>query len=266
MLIVQLNKYVFHLAYSGTNYRGWQWQPNAYSVQQCLEEAFAQVLKEKINCLGCGRTDAEVHASQYFMQINCKAIVDEKTTAIINKVLPSDISIYSFFEVAPNFNVRYDATSRTYRYYFHTQKTPFLSHQSSYYQILDFNKNAVLEALQLIKAQQDFKAFCLNPDKHNTTLVNVAEVSLLHSKSFPIYSIQIKANRFLRGMIRALMYSIIKIGNNTLQVSDFKKVLQAVQAANNLQIAYPQGLYLAEVCYNNLEVDPIKEPVFGLLE
>ena len=261
-----MNKYVFHLAYSGSNYRGWQWQPNAYSVQQCLEEVFAQVLKEKINCLGCGRTDAEVHASQYFMQINCNAIIDERVIAIINKVLPNDISIYDFFEVAPKFNVRYDAISRTYRYYFHTQKTPFLSHQSSYYQILDFNKSAVLEALQLIKAQQDFKAFCLNPAKHNTTLVNVVEISLMQSQSFPIFCIEIQANRFLRGMIRALMYSIIKIANHTLQVSDFKKVLQAAQAANNLQLAYPQGLYLAEVCYKDIEAQAIEETVYSLLK
>ena len=135
-------KYFLHLAYKGTNYHGWQWQPNVISVQQVIEEALAKVFKkEKMSIAGCGRTDAGVHASQYYAQVKIEESFDFDPVFRLNKILPPDIRIYEMIPVVQNMHAQHSPISRCYTYYFHTQPNPFINDVSTFVeQELDFEK------------------------------------------------------------------------------------------------------------------------------
>ncbi len=253
-------RYFFHIAYKGTQYRGWQRQPNAISVQEVLENEINRILKLNTYIVGCGRTDAEVHASQFFFHLDVKKEWDFDLKFRLNKALPPDIAIYDIIPVADRANARFDAIQRTYDYFIHTEKRPFLCQTSACYQA-DMDVERMRRAAHLLMKYQDYKAFCKTPDKHNTTICNIMNTDLFVKNEGKQIQFQITANRFLRGMIRIIVARLIAVGKGNISLEEFEGYLSATKTPKFTNFAYPQGLYLSKVVYPYLDL-----PKTGLMD
>jgi tRNA pseudouridine38-40 synthase len=249
-------KYFFHIAYHGYHYRGWQRQPGIITVQEVLENAFERILKEKVTVFGCGRTDAMVSASQYFFHIETLKEWDYDLVFRLNKVLPRDIAVFDIIPAAEDQHARYNAVSRTYDYFLHTYKDPFLGDFSSMYLVerLDFEK--MKEAIALLMKYEDYHAFCKSPEKHNHTKCIVTHAQLFHTEKGDRLRFRITANRFLKCMIRMLMGKFLEIGRGESTVEAFEHSLRTQEASALLLPAHPQGLYLSKVSYPFLDIPP----------
>jgi len=259
-----MSRFFIHLAYRGSKYRGWQWQPDVKNtVQGELERTFEKILKRKATLYGCGRTDAEVHASQYFMHVD----IDEKELDFkdfckdlkrrLNFVLPYDISVYDVIKMPENAHARYDALERTYHYHIHFEKNPFLRFSSSYYPNYEYNYNRMLEVVELYKKQKDFRSMCKKPDQYKTTLCRIDEVVLEQNLETNSLVFKVTANRFLQGMIRQLVGRMLDVGRNNLSIEELKKCFETGNKPKITTPAYPQGLFLYKVKYPYLEIKPI---------
>jgi tRNA pseudouridine38-40 synthase len=244
-----------HLAYKGTNYRGWQRQPDAISVQEVLETALVKVLKTSVSCIGCGRTDAQVHASQFFAHADIEKDFDFDLIFRLNKALPPDIAIFDIFAVDARNHARFDATERTYNYFIHTYKEPFLNEQSAYYDE-KFDLSGMKAATALLTKYNDYRALCISPDKHNTTICHVTSATLFSDLDGDKIRFQITANRFLRGMIRLIMSKMLDIGTGKLSLDEFESYLITKQTPRIMRPAKASGLYLSKITYPFLDIPP----------
>ncbi len=259
-----MTRYFFHIAYQGTHFRGWQWQSNVSSVQELIELRLAQAIKlEKITIIGCGRTDAGVHANQYFFHADIKTIPDDLKHRL-NKLLPKSIVIYEIIPIKEKIHARFDATLRQYDFFAHTSKDPFLFGLSSLFETKKLNLEKMKKAVEIIGMQENFRAFCKSPDKHNTTICRIYSVKLFIDKSGKKIRFQITANRFLKGMIRILMQKILEIGSGTFTLEAFDNCFASNTAAKKTKSALPDGLYLSKVEYSSLKREPM--PVSPLFE
>ncbi len=154
-------RYFFHIGYHGTHYNGWQKHPGSNSVQQKLETALSKLLKVPIAINGCGRTDAQVHASQYFFHVDIENEWDFDLFFRLNKILPDDIAIFEIIPMQGQPHARFDAIKRTYDYFIHTYKDPFLSNYSSFYPYPDLNLDKMKAAVALLPKYTDYRA-CVN--------------------------------------------------------------------------------------------------------
>ncbi|WP_421919043.1 tRNA pseudouridine(38-40) synthase TruA [Marinifilum sp.] len=245
-------RYFFHIAYKGGNYRGWQKQINACSVQESIEDVLSKFLKEKVHCIGCGRTDAGVHASQYYFHIDVSHEISENLLFAINRMLPPDISIFDFSRVDSKNHAQHSALKRTYNYFIHTCKNPYLNDISSLYS-LDLDSKKMQLAAQLLVGEKDFRAFCKTPDRHNHTLCIVSKAQVYRSSDNQFFRFEISANRFLKGMIRIIVNQLLEIGQGKLSIDEFKHQLNKQITPCPLNLAYPQGLYLSAIHYPFLE-------------
>lgn len=246
-------RYFVRSAYRGTRYRGWQRQAGGViTVQQTIEEVLARVMHEPVRVVGCGRTDAGVHASEYFLHFDCEGKLREDWLFIVNKQLPEDIVFYEVWPVAGSAHTRYDATQRTYDYFLHTAADPFLAPMSGYYPFDKINLGLLGAALAGLEGQHDFRAFCLTPDRHNTTACDLREASF-HRVADGRYRFRFVADRFLRGMIRILVHQLLLVGKGELAVEKFLGALRTGERLTATQ-AWPEGLFLSRVEYDSLEL------------
>jgi tRNA pseudouridine38-40 synthase len=249
-------RYFFHISYNGINYHGWQRQNSAISVREVFETNLAQVLKEPVECIGCGRTDTMVHANQFFFHIDIQKEWDFDLLFRINKMIPRDISVFDIIKVEDNQHARYDAISRTYDYFIHTYKDPFLNERSSLYLEKDFDLDKMNQAVKLISTYSNFYSFCLTPQKQFSTNCQISSAKLFSNHSADRLRFQITSNRFLRGMIRIIVAKLIEIGTGKLSVEEFENLLINKIALDNTKPAYPQGLYLSKIIYPYLNLPP----------
>ncbi|WP_116126226.1 tRNA pseudouridine synthase A [Lewinella sp. IMCC34183] len=248
-------RYFVQLAYRGTAYRGWQRQSGKVrTVQATIEAALTRVRgnarqpeaeQAPVRVVGCGRTDAGVHASDYYLHFDTEEALRDDWLFIMNKVLPDDIVLYRVWEVDSGAHVRYDATARTYDYHLHTAADPFLAPFSSFIDLPDFDTWAVEMSLRSLTGQHDFRAFCLTPDRHNTTTCDLREATL-HTEGEGRYRFRFVADRFLRGMIRILVYQLLRVGKGELPPDELEIALETGQRISVGQ-APPQGLFLSKV-------------------
>ncbi|MEL6867433.1 MAG: tRNA pseudouridine synthase A, partial [Bacteroidota bacterium] len=202
-------RYFFQIAYKGTAYRGWQRQINVPTVQEVMEQVLSQLLKRPITCIGCGRTDAGVHASQYFFHIDYEASLPENLLFLLQKNLPGDIVVYQIFLMEGWPHAQFDAVERTYRYYLHTQVNPFWQDLSAFYPI-DLSVPLLQKALDLLPQYQDYRAFCKTPDRHASTLCQVNFAHLASDVEQTYFCIELRANRFLKSMVRLLVGQLLE--------------------------------------------------------
>ena len=247
-------RYFLHLSYHGSNYRGWQSQGIGSSVQEEVEKKLSKILKNPINCMGCGRTDAEVNASQYFLHFDVKNQLDFDLVFRLNKILPDDISIFEIIPLPDNCHARFDAISRTYDYFIHTKKNPFLSKLSAFYLLDKLNLTNMNKAVGLLTKYNDFRSFCKTPEAHNTTICHVTAAKLFYNSDGENLRFQITANRFLRGMIRIIVKKLIELGKGEITLEEFENILIKNETPCNLKFAYPQGLYLSKIEYPYLSI------------
>ncbi len=247
-------RYFFHIGYHGYAYRGWQRQPKLPNIQQVLETTLSTILKTPTSIMGCGRTDAQVHASQYFFHADIQHSWDYDLLFRINKALPADISVFEIIPVEENHHARFDVSQRTYSYYIHTYKDPFLSTLSSFYDIRNLDIDSMRQAVALLPNYSDFRAFCKAPNTYDHTLCLVSDAYLLVDEQGDRLKFQISANRFLGRMIRLLVGKLIRIGKKELSVDEFEQYLITKEPPKTFHVAYPQGLYLSKVTYPYLDI------------
>lgn len=247
-------KYFLHIGYNGGNYHGWQSQPNAVTVQGVIEEKLQCIFKTNITVFGCGRTDAGVHASQYFLNITINRPFDFDLKFRLNKHLPNDIVVYDIMEVEERQHARYDAISRTYDYFIHLKKDPVLGQYSSYYELENLDFDAMQKAAEIIHLYDNFEAVCKQPDLHNHTICHVTHAKLYVNTTQQRLRFSITANRFLRGMIRILVGHLLKVGTGELTLDNFKRILSEQEVLTDKKPVFANGLYLSEIRYPYINV------------
>jgi tRNA pseudouridine38-40 synthase len=252
-------RYFFHIGYHGSNYRGWQKFPDIASVQQVIETSLSQILKIPAAVVCCGRTDARVNASQFFFHIDIEQNWDFDLIFRMNKNLPADVSVFDIIPVEPAQHARLHATSRTYDYFIHTYKDPFLNNFSSFYPYPNLDLDKMNEAAKLLLKYSDYRAFCKTPQRYRTTICKISNVELYRDLKGDKIRLQITANRFLGNMIRIIVGRLIRIGRGLMTVEEFEKDLISKEPPSILLPAFPQGLYLSKVTYPFLDLPPRTE-------
>lgn len=249
--------YFLRIAYDGTDYRGWQRQPGGViTIQQNIEELLSRIHQREITVGGCGRTDAGVHASQYYLHLRVQEELPENYLFYVNKQLPAGISLLEVIPVSNRAQARYDATERTYDYFFHHAPDAFLNRFSGYYELGDFEPQKVVETLPLLLQYNDFYAFCKTPDRHNTTIVNFRQATLFQNDTGTRFRLRFVANRFLRGMIRLLVNDLLLIGKGQLSIENFETMLSSGKRKPHFRLAHPEGLFLTGVRYDYIDRAP----------
>lgn len=249
-------RYFLHVGYDGSDFRGWQWQPNVVSIQGVIENKLKAILKKDITVFGCGRTDAGVHASQYMLHINLSESFDFDLKYRLNKNLPDSIVVYEITEMDDQCHSRFDVTSRTYDYFIHSYKDPMLSKYSSYYDLSGFDFEAMQEAALIIGRYTDCRALCVKPDLYKHTRCAITNSQLYVDKTLKRMQFSITADRFLRGMVRLCVSFILKVGSGQLTLKEFEHILSAKVVLPNKRPAFPNGLYLSELKYPYINLQP----------
>lgn len=255
-------RYFFHIAYQGGDYSGWQRHPDGINVQQIFETALTRLLKTRIAVMGCGRTDAQVHASQFFFHADIESDWDFDLLFRLNKVLPDDIAVFDIIPMEGLPHARFDAIQRSYDYFIHTYKDPFLSRSSSLYPLNNPDIDQMQQAVALLPLYDDYRAFCKSPDRNEHTICRVSAARLNVSANGSKLHFYISANRFLGKMVRTIVGKLIEVGTGRLTVAEFKQCLVDPNTETVITPAYPQGLYLSKVTYPYLDL-PVKAD-FGL--
>lgn len=249
-----MHRYFFHVAYNGTHYRGWQRQPNVRSVQEVLEDTLAKTLSlPSVTIIGCGRTDAGVHASQFFFHTDLRYPIADELKFMLNKTLPDDIAVFDILLVQRKVHARFNATQRAYDYFIHTYKNPFLANRSFLYIDKPLDLDKMQQAVQMLPQYDDYRAFCKKPDSYNTTICKVTRAQLAVANNQQEIRFSIEANRFLRGQIRIIVQKLIDIGIGKFPLEAFELALKEQKRPALIKPAPPQGLFLSKVFYPFLE-------------
>ncbi len=252
-------RYFIHLAYDGTGYCGWQVQNNGETVQGKLNFALSRLLSSPMSTGGCGRTDAGVHATDFYAHFETDRELDEKFTFRLNSILPQDIRIFSVIPVHEKSNTRFDAISRTYEYYLHFEKNPFLRHYSTQVHARELDWNKIYEATAMIPGFGDYTSLCRPSEDFKTNLCDVTEArwdrvvrpAIAGDRQDEFMRLTITSNRFLRGMIRKIVGVLILIGRSKLSIADYKRIVEAKEEFPFGISSPPQGLYLTKVVYRD---------------
>ena len=244
-----MSRFFITLCYDGTRYHGWQIQPNGVSVQERLQEALSTLLREPIAVTGAGRTDAGVHARKMVAHFDWKgdAIDGQQLAYKLNRLLPYDIAISKVEMVSEDMHARFSATSRMYRYYIHTTKDPFQrAYSCEIHYPLDFAK--MNDAARILMTYEDFGAFCKSGADVKTTLCQVTKAEWVQTSPTTWY-FEIRANRFLRNMVRAVVGTLIEVGRGRLSLDDFKKVIEGKHRSDAGESMPGNALFLEDIVY-----------------
>ncbi len=244
-----MKRYAVQLAYDGTNYCGWQIQPNGETVQEVLNKAFSLLLRQNIALTGCGRTDSGVHAAYYVAHFDADINIDyNQLTNKLNSFLPDDIRIFNIISVPEDFNSRYNAIKRTYKYYICTQKQVF-NNKYSWHVHIEPDIELMNAACKILIGEKDFTSFSkLHTDTANN-ICNVSEAKWVKDGENFIFTVS--ANRFLRNMVRAMVGTLIEVGNNKLNPADVLDILEAKNRCKAGQSVPAKGLFLYDVVYDD---------------
>lgn len=246
-------RYFVELSYRGTNFHGWQKQPNALTIQEELEKAFGLILRQPIEIIGSSRTDAGVHALQQFAHFDWPTEIKDTDRVIhsLNSILPYDIAIKRLILVNSDVHSRFAATHRCYEYRIVRHKDPFqtaLAYQ--FWPALDTAK--MNEAALLLLQYEDFECFSKIHTDVKTFLCHIKHAYWEESPRGLIF--HIKANRFLRGMVRAIVGTLLEIGRGRTTITEFEQIILSKNRKNAAAQAPSCGLFLTEVGYQWPEI------------
>ncbi len=247
-------RYFAELAYKGTRFAGWQNQPRQKTVQSTIEKALFTILRQKIDVVGCGRTDAGVHARRFFLHLDWEEDLDALFLGRLNKVVGSDIAIRSLIPVAPDAHARFGATARSYEYHLELKKNPFSNElafilpQSN---LLDLD--LLQEAAALLLSYEAFFPFCKSNSDAKTMICDLrrAEWEIDSKQNKLIF--HITANRFLRGMVRLIVGMCLNVGTGKIKIAEVDKALKEQSRLTRSYSVPPQGLYLTDIKYPFLQ-------------
>lgn len=242
-------RFFIQLSYNGARYNGWQVQENTpHTIQQLIEEKLGMLLKEKVEITGCGRTDTGVHAKYYFAHFDFSSTPDlQQLVYKLNLVLPPDIAVQTILPVKDDAHARFSATSRTYHYFLHQAKNPFLDTLSWYYYgALDFDR--MNKAAELLLNTSDFTCFSkLNTQvKTNNCKVTEARWEQVNPQEWRFV---ITADRFLRNMVRAIVGTLMMVGKDKITVEEFAEIIEEKKRAEAGMSAPAHALFLTDIKY-----------------
>ncbi len=248
-LILQfLMRYFIKFSYNGTNYHGWQVQPNAISVQEILNKALSTIFNSKIDCMGAGRTDTGVHAQEMFAHFDFETLTDVKNAIHkLNSFLPKDIVIFDIIKVHNDAHARFDARKRTYQYHINTFKDAFINDQSWFYhQKLDLD--LMNQACEILLNHTNFEAFSKVNTDVNSFDCKIYEAFWKQENNKIVFTIS--ADRFLRNMVRAIVGTLIYVGLKKITIQDFEMIILSKNRNNAGFSVPPHGLYLTKIEYD----------------
>lgn len=239
-------RYFIELSYKGTEYAGWQRQPNARSVQQTIEEALQTLLREQISITGCGRTDTGVHASFYTAHFESEheAIRKDSFVYHLNCVLPHDIAICRVYEC--QMHARFDARYREYKYYISRYKNPFAT-EGSWLITTPLDLEQMRLAAEILLSYEDFEAMSRTGSDNKSSLCKIYRIEWEESEN--MFTFTIGANRFLRGMVRAIVGTMVDVGRGKLTPESIHNIMLSRNRCKASSAAPPQGLFLTNVTY-----------------
>lgn len=242
-------RYRFDLAYNGRDYFGWQRQPKQISVQEEIEKALTRLnSNEPIHVVGCGRTDTGVHAHHYVMHADLSVKVNtEQYVLKLNHMLSDAISIHSMELTSDDFHARFGATERTYRYFIHQKKDPFI-HELSWYFPPELDLDNMNKAAALLIGKKDFTSFSKLHTDVKTNICDLRAAKWIDAGEGRIY-FEITADRFLRNMVRATVGTLIDVGLGKLQPEDVLNILNKKDRGEASTSVPPQGLFLWKISY-----------------
>lgn len=244
-------RYFIKMAYNGTSFHGWQIQPNAFTVQESLNKAISLLTGREINVVGAGRTDTGVHAALFYAHFELNYMLDEKACRQLcfklNRFLSSDIVVYNIFPVRSDAHTRFDAISRTYKYFIHQYKDPFVG-DLSWYHYGSLNMEAMNDAARLLFDYIDFTSFSKSGTQTSTNNCKITEAywRAVESKKMVF---TITADRFLRNMVRAIVGTLLEVGQEKMSVEQFRMVIESKNRSNAGLSVPAQGLFLYDIKY-----------------
>jgi tRNA pseudouridine38-40 synthase len=244
-----IKRYFLHLAYKGTNYKGWQIQPNELSVQQILQESISLILKTPIELTGCGRTDTGVHARNFYAHFDTDRLTLEQLNFIgykVNCILPNDIKIYGIYPMHNSAHARFDCQERTYKYYISTIKEVFnKDYVWQYYSNLDIE--AMNHAAEELFNYSDFTSFS---KLHSGAKTNICKINFASwEKQNDTLVFTISADRFLRNMVRAIVGTLIEVGKKNLSTKEFCTIIENKDRGEAGMSVPACGLFLETLIY-----------------
>ncbi len=245
-------RYFVEISYLGKNYHGWQIQPNAMTVQEKIQQSLSTILRESIEIVGAGRTDAGVHASQIYAHFDYdKQIVKNDSNFIhkINAILPDDIVIHQIIPVDDDAHARFDAVSRSYEYKIILGRNPFFLDTSLQIKY-DLDIDLMNQACQILFEYEDFESFSKVKTDVFTFNCTITEAQWkLNGDELTFY---ISANRFLRNMVRAIVGTLMDIGRKRITLDEFRQIIESKNRSKAGASVPAKALFLTKVEYNYL--------------
>lgn len=244
-----MTRYFAHLAYKGTNFHGWQFQPNAITVQETLNKAFSTILREEISLTGAGRTDSGVHARNFYAHFdsgNSLLAANNNILLKLNSYLPKDIYLYRILKVHENANARFDARERIYKYYISEKKEIFKNDYCwQFYQALDIEK--MNEAAKLLLNHTDFTSFSKLHTDVKTNNCKLIKACWTYENDLLVFTIS--ADRFLRNMVRSIVGTLIEVGLSKCSIQEFNDIIEVKDRSAAGTSVPAKGLFLEDIYY-----------------
>jgi tRNA pseudouridine38-40 synthase len=239
-------RYFLELSYKGNNYSGFQIQRNANSIQEEVEKALGIFFRQRFMLTGSSRTDGGVHALQNFFHFDYEGVIEKRILYNINAILPPDISIKGAYPVALDAHCRFDALSREYRYYIYRKKNPFLTDRAHFFPYT-LDRDKLSAAAALVPQFREFVSFAKRNSQAKTYGCTIMQSSWQEENECLVY--QVSANRFLRGMVRGLVGTMLQVGRGKISVEEFAAILRD---RDNQQADFSvpgHGLFLVRVTF-----------------
>jgi tRNA pseudouridine38-40 synthase len=240
-------RFLFEISYKGTAYHGWQSQSNAVGIQSIVEKVLSQLLRDKIEIVASGRTDTGVHCVQQFFHADITNKFDVENLIIrLNSFLPRDIAIRSIHQIRPDASARYGAVARTYEYHITQVKDPLRDGLAFYY-FKQLNLSTLKRASALLTGTHDFECFSKVKTDVNHFICDVKEARWNQNGDLLVFTVT--ANRFLRGMVRGMVGTLLEAGTGKISLAEFKDILKSKDRKKAGMNVPPEGLYLIHVKY-----------------
>ncbi|MCS7077405.1 MAG: tRNA pseudouridine(38-40) synthase TruA [Bacteroidia bacterium] len=240
-------KYAMELCYVGTRYAGWQSQKNAVSVQNKINEALSIILKREIQTVSSSRTDTGVHAKQQFCHFEFDFSLPKNIVRQLNGMLPNDIAVHAIYQVPDTFHARFDAIHRSYEYHIIQKKNPFL-YQKAYFLTRRLDIEQMNKGAEILLKTINFQSFCKTRSETKSYLCKLryAYWKEISDKHLVFY---ISSNRFLYGMVRSIVGTLIELGENKITLTEFEEIVDSQDRKKAKYAAPAEGLFLTEVAY-----------------
>lgn len=243
-----MQRYFLQLSYNGASYHGWQIQPNASSVQETMDKALSTILGESVSVVGAGRTDTGVHARSFMLHFDSEKenLHNEHLVYRLNRFLPADIAIQEIFPVTPDAHARFSALSRTYKYFISTIKDPFAT-STSYEFTLPLDVELMNVAAKILFDYKDFTSFSRLHTDVKTNNCKILEAEWVKNENQLIFTI--KADRFLRNMVRAIVGTLMEVGKGKISLEEFREIIEIKDRGEAGTSVPAHGLFLVDIEY-----------------